>query len=107
MLSTFLISFNDVGALLKYFGFVTWSFYTLVFLAVIITRRRNPEIERTFSVPIVIPFLMVFFGSYLVINVFYTVSKLLLHVSNWHGKILKLKRFELKSFKLERSIPSW
>ena len=74
MLSTFLISFNDVGALLKYFGFVTWSFYTLVFLAVIITRRRNPEIERTFSVPIAIPYLMIFFGSYLVINVFYTVS---------------------------------
>jgi len=70
--STFLISFNDVGALLKYFGFVTWSFYTLVFLAVIITRRRNPEIERTFSVPIAIPYLMVLFGSYLVFNVFYT-----------------------------------
>ena len=76
-----LILGNDISALLNYFGFANWSIYGASFTAVIIMRRRNVT-TSAFSVPIVIPYVVLLFSIYLAINPFYVVSICLSSLKN-------------------------
>ena len=50
--------------------FVIWIFYTMTFLAVFILRKREPELERPYKVPLypVIPCVALLGGLFIVIN---------------------------------------
>ncbi|MBM6615229.1 amino acid permease [Desemzia sp. RIT804] len=54
--------------------FVIWIFYTLVFIAVFILRKREPELSRPYKVPWypVIPLIAVIGGCFIVINTLLT-----------------------------------
>ena len=73
--ATCLILGNDISALLNYFGFANWSIYGASFAGVIILRRKTDKSDTTFSVPIVLPWIMIMFSLYLAVNPFYVVSK--------------------------------
>lgn len=54
--------------------FVIWTFYTMSFVAVIILRRREPNMERPYKVPLypVIPLIAIIAGVFVLINTLFT-----------------------------------
>lgn len=60
--------------------FVIWVFYTLTFLAVIILRKREPELERPYKVPLypIIPGIALLGGLFILINTLFTQTGLAL-----------------------------
>ncbi|WRN68308.1 amino acid permease C-terminal domain-containing protein [Staphylococcus aureus] len=54
--------------------FVIWLFYCMSFVAVIILRKREPNMERPYKVPLypVIPFNCYLAGSFVLINTLFT-----------------------------------
>uniref|UniRef100_A0A6B2FYK8 Cystine/glutamate transporter (Trinotate prediction) n=1 Tax=Myxobolus squamalis TaxID=59785 RepID=A0A6B2FYK8_MYXSQ len=54
----FLIFSANIDDLLLYFSAASWVFYSLVFAGVLISRHRNPTIDRSFMVWRFIPYLM-------------------------------------------------
>ena len=54
--------------------FVIWIFYTMTFMAVIILRKREPQLERPYKVPLYpfIPFVALIGGLFIVINTLFT-----------------------------------
>ena len=50
--------------------FVMWFFYTATFLAVIILRKKDPDLERPYKVPLypVIPIIAILGGGYTLIS---------------------------------------
>lgn len=60
--------------------FVIWIFYTLSFTAVIVLRKREPELHRPYKVPFYpwIPFIAIIGGSYIIIDTLFSETKLAL-----------------------------
>lgn len=60
--------------------FVIWVFYTLTFLAVFILRKREPELERPYKVPLypIIPIIALLGGLFIVVNTLFTQTALAL-----------------------------
>ena len=54
--------------------FSCWIFYTLTFVAVIIMRKKMPNVHRTYKVPLypVVPLLAVISGAYVVFSQLFT-----------------------------------
>ncbi|XP_002131809.2 b(0,+)-type amino acid transporter 1 [Ciona intestinalis] len=53
-----LIALGEFDVLIDVFGFITWTFIGLSSLAVIVLRKRRPELDRPFKVPTIIPVFM-------------------------------------------------
>lgn len=70
-------SFNTLTDMLI---FVIWVFYTLTFLAVFILRKREPELERPYKVPLypVIPAIALLGGVFILVNTLITQTGLAL-----------------------------
>uniref|UniRef100_UPI00272EA0B2 amino acid permease C-terminal domain-containing protein n=1 Tax=Staphylococcus aureus TaxID=1280 RepID=UPI00272EA0B2 len=53
---------------------VIWLFYCMSFVAVIIVRKREPDVERPYKVPLypVIPLIAILAGSFVLINTLFT-----------------------------------
>lgn len=60
--------------------FVIWIFYTMTFVAVFILRKREPDLERPYKVPLypIIPIISIIGGSFIVINTLFTQTLLAL-----------------------------
>lgn len=60
--------------------FVIWIFYTMTFAAVFILRKREPELERPYKVPLYpfIPIVALIGGTFIVINTLFTQTNLAL-----------------------------
>ncbi|MDR1018377.1 MAG: amino acid permease [Lachnospiraceae bacterium] len=58
--------------------FVIWIFYTLLFVAVIILRKREPELHRPYKVPLypVVPIIAILGGTFIVVMTIFTQTKL-------------------------------
>ena len=54
--------------------FVIWTFYTMAFVAVILLRRREPEMERPYKVPLypIVPLIAIVSGIFVLINTLFT-----------------------------------
>ncbi|WP_088810252.1 MULTISPECIES: APC family permease [Listeria] len=54
--------------------FVIWIFYTLVFIAVFILRKREPDMARPYKVPLypIIPIIAIVGGLFIVLNTLFT-----------------------------------
>lgn len=54
--------------------FVIWLFYCMSFVAVIILRKREPNMERPYKVPLypIIPLIAILAGSFVLINTLFT-----------------------------------
>ena len=50
--------------------FVMWFFYTATFLAVVILRKKDPELERPYKVPLypIIPIIAILGGVYTLVS---------------------------------------
>lgn len=57
---------SDIGDLIQYVGFLSWIFWGLCFLAVIILRYKMPDIDRPFKVPLAIPVVALLTSLYLI-----------------------------------------
>lgn len=60
--------------------FVIWFFYTATFCAVLVLRKKEPELERPYKVPLypIIPFIAILGGAYILINTLFTQTTLAL-----------------------------
>ncbi|XP_018669236.2 b(0,+)-type amino acid transporter 1-like isoform X1 [Ciona intestinalis] len=62
-----LISIGQFSTLIDTFGFVNWTFKALSTLAVLIIRKRLPELNRPYKVPIIIPVFLFFLSFFFVV----------------------------------------
>ena len=68
---TLLGNFNQLTDLLV---FVLWIFYSMTFIAVIILRKKQPDLVRPYKVPLypVVPLIAIIGGAYIIINTMFT-----------------------------------
>ena len=87
--------------------FSIWIFIVLSFIGVIIMRRRHPEIEREYKVPLypVIPIIAIASGSFVLVNLLFTNTNLAM--GGILITLLGLPVFEAKRRKLVRSQKSF
>ncbi|MCT6543987.1 amino acid permease, partial [Staphylococcus aureus] len=66
-----MVSFDTITNLLI---FVICLFYCFYFVALIILRKREPNMERPYKVPLypIIPLIAIFAGSFVLINTMFT-----------------------------------
>lgn len=71
IIMTLLGNFNQLTDLLI---FVLWIFYTMTFIAVIILRKKRPDLKRPYKVPLypIIPIIAIVGGLYILINTMIT-----------------------------------
>ncbi|HEY8891987.1 MAG TPA: amino acid permease [Clostridium sp.] len=71
IIMTMLGNFNQLTDLLV---FVLWIFYTMTFVAVIILRKKRPDLIRPYKVPLypIIPIIAIVGGLYIIINTMIT-----------------------------------
>nr|XP_018669242.1 b(0,+)-type amino acid transporter 1-like isoform X4 [Ciona intestinalis] len=62
-----LISIGQFSTLIDTFGFVNWTFKALSTLAVLIIRKRLPELNRPYKVPTIIPVFLIFLSLFFVV----------------------------------------
>ncbi|XP_076470410.1 b(0,+)-type amino acid transporter 1-like [Babylonia areolata] len=65
--SLIMISIGDISSLIDFFSFVTWMFYGLTFLSLLVLRYKLRDAPRPYKVPIVIPVVMLCVAVYLVV----------------------------------------
>ena len=69
ILATIMAIVGDVSSLIDFFSFTVWFFYGLSFTSLIIlkirARRSGADDSEVFSVPIVLPFIMLLVSVYL------------------------------------------
>ena len=58
---------GNIIELIEFASFLTWVFYGLAMIALIIMRRTKPDVHRPYAVPIVIPWLVLLISLFLVI----------------------------------------
>lgn len=63
-----MIVVKDVAALIDFFTFVTWIFYVLAMVLVLILRKTMPDASRPYRVPLVIPIIVALAGCYLIVS---------------------------------------
>lgn len=62
---------SNIGDLIQYVGFMSWTFWGLCFVAVIVLRYKLPDIPRPFKVPLIIPVVASLTSLYLVVGSLY------------------------------------
>lgn len=67
ILSLACIIVGDITALIEFASFLTWVFYGLAMVALIVMRRTKPDAPRPYSVPIFIPWLVLFIAMFLAV----------------------------------------
>lgn len=67
ILSLFCILVGNIIELIEFASFLTWVFYGLAMVALIIMRKTKPDAQRPYAVPIVIPWLVLFISIFLVL----------------------------------------
>lgn len=74
IISIIMIFSGQFNQLTDMLVFVIWGFYIMVFIAVFILRKREPELERPYRVPLypVIPIIAIVGGIYIVLNTLFT-----------------------------------
>lgn len=70
VLSSLYIMTGNFGPLIDLTVFIIWMFYVMIFVAVFILRKRKPNIERPYKVPMypIIPIIAILGGVYIVVN---------------------------------------
>jgi APA family basic amino acid/polyamine antiporter len=71
IIMTLVGNFNQLTDLLV---FVLWIFYTMTFVAVIILRKKRPDLIRPYKVPLypIVPIIAIIGGLYIIINTMIT-----------------------------------
>jgi basic amino acid/polyamine antiporter, APA family len=74
IISIIMIFSGQFNQLTDMLVFVIWWFYIMVFIAVFILRKREPELERPYKIPLfpVIPIIAIVGGVYIVLNTLFT-----------------------------------
>ncbi|XP_063691607.1 cystine/glutamate transporter-like [Bolinopsis microptera] len=62
---------SNIGDLIQYVGFMSWTFWGLCFVAVIVLRYKLPDIPRPFKIPLIIPVVASLTSLYLVVGSLY------------------------------------
>ncbi|KAL5272469.1 hypothetical protein ACHWQZ_G000616 [Mnemiopsis leidyi] len=62
---------SNIGNLIQYVGFLSWIFWGLCFVAVIVLRFKMPDIQRPFKIPLVVPVLAALTSLYLIVGSVY------------------------------------
>ncbi|WP_099189362.1 APC family permease [Tepidibacter mesophilus] len=70
LFSSLYIMTGNFGPLIDLTVFIIWLFYVMVFAAVFILRKREPDIERPYKVPMypIIPIIAILGGLYIILN---------------------------------------
>ncbi len=70
ILSSIYIMSGNFGPLIDLTIFIIWLFYVMIFVAVFILRRRKPDIERPYKVPMypIMPIIAILGGVYIIVN---------------------------------------
>ncbi|KAJ8303562.1 hypothetical protein KUTeg_019958 [Tegillarca granosa] len=69
-ISCILLIPSNIGALLNFIGFLSWFFYGLGMINIIILRFKMKDAPRVFKVPLIIPVLVLLCCIYLVVSPF-------------------------------------
>jgi len=71
---TIMILLGNFNQLTDLCVFIIWIFYIMIFIAVIILRKKKPDLERPYRVPLypVVPIIAIVGGLYIVINTMIT-----------------------------------
>ncbi|MFT4185607.1 MAG: amino acid permease, partial [Micrococcaceae bacterium] len=74
VLTVVMILFGAFETLTNMLTFVIWIFYVLVFIAVFILRKKEPELERPYKVPLypVVPLIAILGGTFIVVMTLFT-----------------------------------
>jgi basic amino acid/polyamine antiporter, APA family len=74
IISIIMIFSGQFNQLTDMLVFVIWWFYIMVFIAVFILRKREPDLERPYKVPLfpVVPIIAIVGGIYIVLNTLFT-----------------------------------
>lgn len=56
----FMLISQDIYSLINYFSFMRWTFLAMTVAVIPYSRWRDPELERPFKVPIILPFVFIF-----------------------------------------------
>lgn len=67
ILAFFCILMGNIIELIEFASFLTWVFYGLAMIALIIMRRTKPDVQRPYAVPIAIPWLVLIIAIFLVL----------------------------------------
>ena len=62
-----MVLYGTIDSLIDFFSFTAWIFYGGAMLALIVMRYTKPNYPRPYKVPIIIPLLVLFISSYLVV----------------------------------------
>jgi len=62
---------SNIGELIQYIGFLSWIFWGLCFVAVIVLRYKMPDIHRPFKIPLAVPVVAGLTSLYLVAGSLY------------------------------------
>lgn len=68
LLTLFCMLLGDIIALIEFASFLTWVFYGLAMLSLIIMRRTKPDASRPYAVPILIPWLVLLVSIFLAVT---------------------------------------
>ncbi|MEJ8554531.1 APC family permease [Tepidibacter sp. Z1-5] len=70
LFSIIYIMTGNFGPLIDLTVFIIWLFYVMIFVAVFILRKRKPDIERSYKVPMypIIPIIAILGGVYIIVN---------------------------------------
>ncbi|XP_043287112.1 b(0,+)-type amino acid transporter 1-like [Venturia canescens] len=66
-LSLACILVGNINALIEFASFLTWVFYGLAMLALVVMRRTKPDASRPYSVPILIPWMVLLIAIFLAV----------------------------------------
>ncbi|XP_044014885.1 b(0,+)-type amino acid transporter 1-like isoform X2 [Aphidius gifuensis] len=68
LISFICILVGNVHALIEFASFLTWVFYGLAMVALLIMRKTKPDAPRPYKVPIFIPWLVLFIAIFLAVT---------------------------------------
>ncbi|XP_069700827.1 b(0,+)-type amino acid transporter 1-like isoform X2 [Periplaneta americana] len=67
LLALLFIVGGDIKSLIAFASFLTWIFYGLAMVALMIMRRTKKDVERTYKVPLIVPVIMIMVALFLCI----------------------------------------
>ena len=59
---------GNIAKLIEFASFLTWVFYGLVMIALLIMRKTKPDVHRPYKVPILVPILVLLISIYLAVS---------------------------------------
>jgi solute carrier family 7 (L-type amino acid transporter), member 9/15 len=68
ILSLFFLLAGNIEALIDFASFLIWFFYGCAFIALLVMRKTHSHLPRSYRVPTLLPYFMIFVSLFLVIT---------------------------------------